>query len=134
MREIKFRAWDKEKKKMMVVLAINMGCKGILGQTCDASIAIESSKGYPDYDVFAMDKIELMQYAGLKDSKGKEVYEGDILSNGEGVAIHSVCFINGRFCEFCKKGIYGDGSIMRNGYTEIIGNIYENPELLKETK
>jgi len=51
------------------------------------------------------DKYEIMQFTGLKDSKGKEIYEGDIVS-------------------WKAEGAIGE--------LEIIGNIYENPELLKE--
>ena len=75
------------------------------------------------------DNLEVMQCTGLKDKNGKEIYEGDILEN-----ISVVCFQRGRF-----QPIYdgGDAEEMEDEFyrfsskSEVIGNIYENPELLK---
>ena len=79
--------------------------------------------------------IELMQYTGLKDKNNKEIYEGDILSNGNNEKPYKVIFENGSFrAEF--EGDFEEYSfdlinIVAQG-CEIVGNIYENPELIKE--
>lgn len=68
-----------------------------------------------------------MQYTGLKDNNGKEIYEGDIIENyisGIGIKKAVVAFDNG-----CFKDITNDEFISEDCI--VIGNIYENPELLK---
>jgi len=110
MREIKFRAWDKEKKEW-----VYFGLNEVYGMGQDLP------NGYAKID---FDK--LMQYTGLKDKNGKEIYEGDIVTDAVGDK-REIIFEDGWFC--CK---YPDGS--RYCPTEsnraVIGNIYENQELL----
>ena len=77
---------------------------------------------------FPEDEYILMQYFGLKDKNGKEIYDGDILK-----------YHNGRFSEpieFPKDYIWikvrtEDSRVTSS--VEVIGNIYENPELLRNT-
>ena len=82
-----------------------------------------------------LDKFVLMQYTGLKDKKGKEIYEGDILKLESWVGTQQVAFIEGAFCLADKDGNYvGDIHYIHHAgimQSEIIGNIYENPELIK---
>ena len=82
------------------------------------------------------------QFTGLKDKNGKEIYEGDVLCAGKqskrphwkkGHDYYSVSFSNG---EFIGNGYNGEMPVspslnILNFKCEIIGNIYENPELLK---
>lgn len=73
----------------------------------------------------------LMQYTGLKDKNGKEIYEGDILSTGNlesGHRIVEVYFKDG--CFYTKDESFKKWRVAGWRTTEIIGNIYENPELL----
>lgn len=132
MRDIKFRAWDKLLEQM-----IYQGHRS-LAHYFSASITEDSP---------------LMQYTGLKDKNGKEIYEGDVVhdvyyrDNGwNDWKVESkgyVKFINGSFCLICTSDI--DGSDMYDelykrmnpndtkaiGSVEVIGNIYENPDLLQ---
>src|SRR3989304_9140917 len=79
-------------------------------------------------------EFEIMQYTGLKDKNGKEIYEGDILRTNE-----HIDFIvwNEKKCGFSYSNDKSNMSLpqwFEHGQysgTEIIGNIYENPELLK---
>lgn len=114
MREIKFRAWDKEQEKMYYVPAIYFSLKvAALGMGKD-SIEV------------GFDNVELMQYTGLKDKNGKEIYEGDIVE----------WFTKGNEKERAQVSWWSYpghwGWWPNNIYSmEVIGNIYENPELLK---
>ena len=125
MREIKFRAWHKEKKIMGEVLGINILHKEIFFSNEDVDCY-----GFADFK-----DIELMEYTGLKDKNNKEIYEGDILSDGNNEKPYKVIFENGSFrAEF--EGYFEEHSfdlidVVAQG-CEVVGNIYENPELLGE--
>ena len=79
---------------------------------------------------------ELMQYTGLKDKNGVDIYEGDLLG-GQLFFIGEVLYENGACIFQDRIGTYIDPErhARRNDFEnfEIIGNIYENPELLEET-
>ena len=131
MREIKFRAWERCEKEM--------------SEWTDLITAIDLGYLLDDPEDF-----EIMQYTGLKDNSGVEIYEGDIVryktelkSPFDGRtklkvdSIHTVVFLEGAFMtqhingnsgfhELRYKADSSDGSNL-----EIIGNIYENPELLE---
>lgn len=129
MREIKFRAWDKENKKMMKVSSLSLENK---------EIAVRENG---TYHFFRMKNLELMQYTGLKDKNGKEIYEGDIvlIKLDETSTWHKtvVGFKKGAFiADLIDKEDYV--YIFHHGFTgddfEIIGNVYENKNLLEENK
>lgn len=119
MREIKFRAWDKINKDMFNVESINFQERRVYKDTV-------SYRKFED--------IDLMQYTGLKDKNNKEIYEGDILFESFGERYYKVVFENGSFrAEF--EGEFEEHSfdlidVVAQG-CKIVGNIYENPELLK---
>ena len=131
MREIKFRAWHKEKKYMKYDDIYPDGKRDWAGweQSFDCMI-----------HVMQMD-FELMQFTGLKDKNGKEIYEGDIIEyavqddgGGWDVCRGSVEFTDCAFqvrlvdgCDF--NGLYE--FLCDWDKCEVIGNIHENPELLK---
>lgn len=112
MRDIKFRAWNKEKERMHKIFDSETSTEWFLPNLSE--------------------RFEVMQYTGLKDKNGQEVYEGDILYHpvqgkrkvyypfAPHVAGYGLKNIeNGMSSDLCNAQLY-----------EIIGNIYENPDLL----
>ena len=79
--------------------------------------------------------VELMQFTGRKDKNGKEIYEGDICKTytiGEpSELLDTVVFDDGSFVFQCDYKLSIELRGFKQDYIEIIGNIYENPELLK---
>lgn len=129
MREIKFRAWIKELNEIREVEYINFWKKMI-------SFPNKFCKEY--YLNADFDEIELMQYTGLKDKNNKEIYEGDIvkLRANHGIGVVKYYDEWGAFVvEYIKSkplAVLGMNYYKEN--IEILGNIYENSELLGENK
>ena len=134
MREIKFRAWDAQDKEMDYdpfcwPSSIDLeDSYNNLNTLISSQFGKVHHGGPPDEDNTHMRY--LMQYTGLKDSKGKEIYEGDICRDEEGYTNpiewedDGGCFSWDAILFALPKGI--DSKTI-----EIIGNIHENPELLK---
>ena len=113
MREIKFRAWDNELNEVFYSKI----------EQYDDSLSFR-------FKHFETDEPIYMQYTGLKDKNGKEIYEGDIVIVGQKETPAEVIFENG--CFYTPAGIsrYRLGGWNKESL-EVIGNIYENPELLE---
>lgn len=83
------------------------------------------------------DEVELMQCTGLKDKNGRMIYEGDIVKlytvsgNGVGRILIEKVFWEEYSGGFVTSGNYGYGRFDYDDVYEVIGNIYENPELLE---
>lgn len=108
MKEIKFRAWDKVNKFMVVIF--------------------DNTKNTEWYLPNLKEQYEIMQFTGLHDKNGKELYEGDI------VLYASTRYTVSWIPEICAFEMTGHNrSIVLNKSNEhtreIIGNIYENPDL-----
>ena len=133
MNNLKFRAYIKPIQKIVDVLEINFKNK-------IATLDIDTKKVYPDVSFWwketsvPFSNIEIMQSTGLKDKNGKEIFDGDIVSKeNEYVVIKS-------FTGLWKAVSQKDDEKDRELYfltladvcedIEVIGNIYENKELL----
>jgi len=118
MKEIKFRAWDKNKERMRKVVRLHW----LYGKS-----PLSFINGWHSYDW------QLMQYTGLKDKNGKEIYEGDIvIDDDEYLYIvtwhneHSSFVLSHDFNDLDDY----DGSIFE--VRKVVGNIFEDPELIME--
>jgi uncharacterized phage protein (TIGR01671 family) len=149
MREIKFRAWNVEEKCWIKSFYPLFN----IIENYQGRHELEGVQGDEDEDLIIEDgDVILCQYTGLKDKNGKDIYEGDVLkykpyynlgyekkyivgavewgetgdSDGYSYGHHYEWI-----CEDCSLADIADGKY--KGFScEIIGNIYENPELLKE--
>ena len=155
MREIKFRAWDKNRKKMAKVYTFAFKeCDCCKDENPMELAAVHYADGGGVY--LDRDDCEVMQYTGLKDKNGVEIYEGDVVgtyidkeNTNYGDPSHWVQIIkwsdeevgwriwekmvkcNPQMKEYedCwAEQLFPKDEIVK---MEVIGNIYENPELLK---
>ncbi len=130
-REIKFRAWRTDEKYMVTsdtgVLTALRNCYGNKGLAEQARFSNIDNQPNPD-------RFILMQYTGLKDKNGKEIYEGDVLHCDGYWDLYTVWDEeNARFAFLCTDWVVTQGHPIQPHISSyyIIGNIYENPELLK---
>lgn len=127
-RPIKFRAWDKDSKRYGEVVEIEYNeSREIDGIWVWYNI-------HERYEPIPGANVTVEQYTGLKDKNGKEIYEGDIVENIEGINETAVCVWDESNAEFdfrCR-----DGKCTRDNVKswlemyEVIGNIHEDKELL----
>lgn len=128
MREIKFRAWDKEKQRMCRVINISPNDDGTAAVVTLFANGIEASivgENYPR-------RFELMQYTGLKDKNGEEIYEGDIVKfhdTDPRWSIRQVVWIDGAGFGLEPRSAFD--LFTKEDQIEVIGNIYENADLLE---
>ena len=104
MRETRFRVWDNYNKCIDYDFSV--------GEFNTLNIELENMQ----------EAFILMQYSGIKDKQGKEIYEGDVVQ----IAGYGPMLIEFPFTDLYTQDDPTDIGV-------ILGNIYENPELLKET-
>jgi uncharacterized phage protein (TIGR01671 family) len=126
-REIKFRAWDKTENTMSYSET----------EMFDDMIGFRFK--HFGIDVETIGDIELMQFTGFKDKNDRDIYEGDLLiAFSDDIGPMEVIFENGCFKCKHKYGVWGllsrcyDFDIASFYHILIIGNIHQNPELLKQ--
>ena len=151
MREIKFRVWDKTEKKMIYTpIGFSGTQRGdwlvLFGQIPEGSMSVASS-------IYPRDNFEIMQYTGLKDKQEEEIYEGDILlskylerqMDEYVIRTCKVCFEDGYYKCVGLENKYWKPELIsiissllespsQKWTVEVIGNIYENPDLLEKVK
>ncbi|OUB48141.1 YopX family protein [Bacillus thuringiensis] len=135
MEGIKFRVWDKVANKWLDYEEIYFDQEG------EVYLIEERTWAYQTYmhKENITENVETVRFTGLKDKNGKEIYEGDILKYEESInnglrdievtRIAEVSFGLGMFW-----GGYGNNLAQVRREAKVIGNIYENPELLEESK
>jgi len=129
-REFKFRVWDKHQK----VMYVSPNEIEHLGSWLDAHLPGAAAD---------KNRIILMQFTGLPDAQGQEIWQGDILDasyinpmTGENVVKLYTVIPGDDKCDACKAKhfkhrLYDTPLFLVNSRTKVIGNIYENPELLE---
>ena len=132
MNEIKFRAWLRYEKEMSEVLVLD---------NQEKKVFVVRKDGASGCRMFA--ELELVQYTGLKDKNGVEIYEGDILEMAEQSLLRFEVVYDAGHMAFMRNWIdkrvpatRGKGEMeylsANTDFLEVIGNRFENPELLKE--
>ena len=128
-REIKFRAWDK--KEQCWVNGFSIHSSGLFsdmikGEINKSGVCVANCDWQ---DLNKLEHIHIMQYTGLKDKNGKEIYEGDIYK------AKMYIVKNGKTIESIEvvEDIRGD-NVYYYDEVEVIGNIFEDGDLLNDSK
>lgn len=123
MNEIKFRAWDTHEEVMNRVDYVDF-VSGVIGM---------SNENVRDYEQ-PIHRVNIMQYTGLKDKDGVEIFEGDVLYHPLQGTRKVFYPYSDRVASYGLREIStGFGSTLQDAHAvwQVIGNIYQNPELLK---
>lgn len=122
MREIKFRGWDRQNKKLLVPMTWS---EHLL---FDLEMDVWDVRSNYTSGPLPKDRYVLQQYTGIRDKNGKEIYERDRVKTPAGIGI--VEYIEG--CWYIQWDAEGMTTLHDTplDMREVIGNIYENPELL----
>lgn len=142
-REIRFRGQTRRKGELIINMAgdkceANWVYGGIFPQNSGGDFAIIYEQTSCEKRVVYADTVD--QYIGVDDKNGKEIYEGDIVKRKmfDDYVIGQVVWVDVGFCGFmlkCGNSYYHIGKSEHTGISdcdEVIGNVYENLDFLKE--
>ena len=166
MRTIKFRVWDKAINKMITQENVRKFLDETISVKWEDKFPYFSDEWYPAYEILTIfdylkdfqeitikryepseNRFDIMQYTGLHDKNGKEIYEGDIIKsyfeNGLGAENKCLIIYDEYLCAFMgqelrtkQQYLFNEGNPNKKDkqlkYTEVIGNIYDNKNLLVE--
>jgi len=118
-RELRFRGWCKTNKEMVQIQKISFKNNKVMPYKWNIAWDIE--------------EFEIMEYTGLVDSKGVDIFEGDILQTRDGLMV--VEYNQDRFeCINSVGNNFRLYDYIYFGFTKVIGNIYESKNLLEDAK
>ena len=133
MREIKFRGWYK-KELMSSYMRVDFPC-----MIYDVQDAYDCELGQSFSDILSDENAIVMQFTGLQDIKGKDIYEGDVIKskvlkadNGKYLTVEVKW--NQDYCGFEPFFPDGHEEYWCFSNCEVIGNIHKNPELVKKNE
>ncbi|RWY86315.1 YopX family protein [Pediococcus acidilactici] len=137
---IKFRAWDNLLNKMLVVYRISFDGP-VDGVQVHCYLDDRGAEGSTEY-AYDGDGLILEQFTGLTDVNGKDIYEGDIIKffgankkikakNEFGIIVYKADRYGAGFNSIIQNKEHGYGGI-NIAQDIVVGNVHENPELLKE--
>ena len=134
--QIRFRAWDKESKRMFQVQTLQFyGANNTVDACWTNGVDFDGESTLGEPELNNLHNLELMQYTGLKDKKGIGIYEGDVLFHPLQGRRKVYYPYSERVASYGLRDIdNGFGSTLQDSHAvwEVIGNIYENPELLED--
>lgn len=135
-RPIKFRAWDNHNKRFITLDELQSF--GAIHVENDGVFSLSPDFRFLSNMMLQKDTFDFQQFTGLLDKNGKEIYEGDIVKCQQGCN-HQVIYVHdiggefgGGMPGFVLEGLLKNGGkgYAWTGEEEVIGNIYENPDLL----
>ena len=124
MKEFKMKAWLKKENKMVSIIGIDLNYQYIR-YTDDGNLFKD------DYKIAEFKDIELLQFTGAKDKAGREVYEADVIKFNDGIDdIYGLISYDDEDAVYCVsyENVTEHLSNMAGDF-EIVGNIFENPDL-----
>ena len=124
MKELKIKAWLKKEKKMVAIIGIDFNYEYIR-YTEDDNLFNEN------YKTAEFKDIELLQFSGAKDKAGQELYEADVIKFNDGIDdIYGLISYDDEDAVYCVsyENVTEHLSNMAGDF-EIVGNIFENPDL-----